>query len=228
MPTPVKKPCLPIPPQWAEKLLALSLPAEFREQMIGDLHEEFQQQQVPSHGVLKAHCWYYSQMLQSIYVYLNKQKEGVMGFIISTILFFALLTLAMYFGSAITDYIDMISVLVVFPPAIAFGITATSYQHFKLAIKLAISDQPDVNAAQAKGAKHCMTVTGNVAMFMGWLMTLIGWGAMASNIDSVEFEKVFGPALAVSILTLLYATVIKIICYAAGEKIQFRYMTPQE
>ena len=47
---------------------------------------------------------------------------------------------------------------------------------------------------------------------------------MANNINAEEFPEVFGGALAVSILTILYAMVIKMLSYTAEQKIRFKYL----
>lgn len=43
---------------------------------------------------------------------------------------------------------------------------------------------------------------------------------MADNIEPEVFAKVFGPASAVALLTMLYAGIVKILCYAGAQKIQ--------
>lgn len=223
MSDPLNYSSLPVPPVIAEKILALSLPAELREQMLGDLYEEFQQYQVPQQGLFKARCWYYWQTIQSIYVYLNKQKEGVMGFIISAIAFFAAIFMGMWFGGEVSMFIDVPSVILVIPPAFIFALAATSVDSMKWSIKLAISEQLDVQPREINNAKRFLSVFGNTAVFMGLITTLIGAVAMASHITASDFSKVFGPAFAVCILVLYYAMIIKTLCYVASQRIEFRY-----
>lgn len=213
----------PEPPAIAEKILSLSLPAELREQMLGDLYEEFQQYQVPQQGLFRARCWYYWQTIQSIYVYLNKQKEGVMGFIISAIAFFAAIFMGMWFGGEISMFFDIPSLILVAPPAFMFALAATSVESMKWSIKLAISEQLDVTSKQVNNAKRFLQVLGNSAILMSLVTTLIGAVAMGSHITANEFSEVFGPAFAVCILVLYYAMIIKTLCYVACQRIEFRY-----
>jgi len=223
MPEPLNYSPAPAPPALAEKLLALSLPAELREQMLGDLYEEFQLYQVPQQGLFKARCWYYWQTIQSIYVYLNKQKEGVMGFIISAIVFFAAISMGMWFGGEFSMFFDIPSVILVVPPALLFALAATSVESMKWSMKLAISEQLEVRVKQINGAKRFLQVLGNSAILMSLITTLIGAVAMASHISASEFSSIFGPAFAVCILVLYYALIIKTLCYVAYQKIEFRY-----
>ena len=49
------------PPRLIEKLLLLLLPARDRESISGDLLEEYREEQLPRHGLLRANLWYLRQ-----------------------------------------------------------------------------------------------------------------------------------------------------------------------
>lgn len=210
-------------PPLARKLLSVLLPADLREVMIGDLEEEFHQQILPQRGRWLACCWYWKQTIQSSYVYLNKQRTGVMGFLISTIIFIGLTLIAMWLGGEVSMYLDLPSLLITLPPAIAFGIAATSFQAMKNSLKLAMTEQVDMDGQSIKQALGFLRVTGNSAMLLGAFMTLLGLVAMANNIEPEVFATVFGPAFSVALLTLIYALAIKTLCYVAEQKIRLHY-----
>jgi len=214
----------PSPPIIAEKLLAWVLPANIREQLLGDLYEEFYQMHGQENSKLGPKRWFWRQCICSALFYMWKQKGGLMAFIISILIFLAVTLMGMVLGGQLEIFIDWPSVILIFPPAIAFGIAASSMDAYKNSIRLSFVDQQMVEEKEALGACQFLTVTGNTAVFLGIFTTLIGWVAMASNIDATEFSGVFGPAFAVSVLTLLYGTMMKILCYTAEQKIRFRYV----
>ncbi|MBU3023646.1 hypothetical protein [Aestuariibacter sp. A3R04] len=49
-------------------------------------------------------------------------------------------------------------------------------------------------------------------------MTVLGWVAMGAGITE---PAIFGPAFAVSVLTLLYAMAVKLVCYVAQQRLLF-------
>ena len=67
-------------------------------------------------------------------------------------------------------------------------------------------------------AEH-LTNFGDGAVYFGWLGTLIGLIAITGNRFMVwgDVEKM-GPALAVSMLTVLYGYIVKIACMALRQK----------
>jgi len=61
---------------------------------------------------------------------------------------------------------------------------------------------------------------GNVGVIMGLFVTIIGWVSMANHIKIDDFADHFGPAFAVSALTIMYGTGLKLVCYIAEMKLQ--------
>lgn len=210
-------------PALARKLLNLFIPADLRDVIIGDLEEEFHLRLLPRYGRWLAGGWYWRQTLQTLYIYLNKQRSSVMGFIISVLFFVGLTLMAILLGGEIAMYVNLPSLLITIPPAIAFGVAATSVQAMKDSLKLAMTEQPDVDKTQLKQAIGFLRVTGNSAMLLGTFMTLLGFVAMANNIEAEVFTEVFGPAFAIAILTLVYALALKLLCYIAEQKIRLHY-----
>ena len=214
---------IPTPPIIAEKILAWVLPADIREQLLGDLYEEFCQMCGQENLKLDPKRWFWRQCIRSALFYMWKQKGGLMAFIISIFIFLAVTLMGMILGGRLEMFIDWPSLILVIPPALAFGIAASSVDAYKNSIRLPFVDQQDVQEKEALGACQFLRVTGNTAVLLGVFTTFIGWVAMASNIDAAEFSGVFGPAFAVSVLTLMYGIMMKILCYTAEQKIQFRY-----
>jgi len=212
------------PPKIACSLLHWALPAAIREQVIGDLCEEFGEIVEEESNQLRAQHWFWQQSIRTTLLYLWKEKGGLMAFVVSILIFSGMTAMAMYFGSGFKYYLDIPSLLLVFPPAVAFGIAASSIKAYKNSMAFAFVDQLEVDKRDAQGACHFLSVTGNSAMYMGFFTSMIGWVAMATNIKAEEFSAVIGPASAVSILTILYGMILKILCYTAENKIRFRYL----
>ncbi len=213
-----------VPPKIAEKLLHWCLPAKIRDQLIGDLFEQFEQLHSNSDGKLLAQIWFWRQSVDTALFYLYKEKGGFMAFIVSIIILIVMTLGAMLLGGALGFYWDIPSLLIVVPPAIAFGIAASSVDAYKNSIRLAFVDQLEVDRQTAKSACHFLTVTGTSGMYLAVVMTLIGWVSMGANIKAAEFSTVIGQAFAVSILTIIYAIMLKLVCYTAAQKIQFKYL----
>lgn len=195
-----------------------------REAIIGDLSEEFLQQRLPAKGKLAADLWFWKQTLLASYEYINKQPGGIMAFIFSVLIFIAITYLAMWMGGEINIYVNAPSFIITIPPAIAFGIAASSLQSMKLCLKLCISEQSRLEKTAINGALRFVKVTGNSGVYLGVIYTLVGAVAMASNIEAEVFNEVFGPAFAVCILTLFYSLMLKLLCYVAEQRIIHHYL----
>ena len=147
-----------------------------------------------------------------------------MAFAVSLLIFIGMTLMAMILGGKLELFVDWPSIGIVIPPAIAFGIASSSVQSYLSSVKLAFVDQVDVPRKEALNACRFLQVTGTSAIYLGIFTTLIGWVAMAANIKADEFSEVFGSAFAVSVLTIMYGLAMKMICYTAEQKIQFRYL----
>jgi putative ABC transport system permease protein len=64
------------PPQWAKRLLRLSVPTRDREAMVGDLDEEFRLVRLPSLGAGGARRWYWRQALRSAVTSRARRRYG--------------------------------------------------------------------------------------------------------------------------------------------------------
>jgi hypothetical protein len=51
------------PPRWAESFLERLLPAHVREEIVGDLREEYVESKLPRYGRLRANLWYVRHVL---------------------------------------------------------------------------------------------------------------------------------------------------------------------
>lgn len=116
-------------------------------------------------------------------------------------------------------FIDTPSVLIVFPAAISFTIAASSWAKFTQAFQHLLNQDQNQTESELVLSKQVFTMLGNISLWLGGAMTVVGWVAIGSNLDD---PASFGPAVGVSILTLLYAMLFKVICYAAEQKLQFK------
>ena len=141
-------------------------------------------------------------------------------FLFSLIFFIGLTVMAMILGGSVNMFIDAPSVLLIFPPAVFFSIAATSWQDLKNAVVFIINNHTDQPTITYTRAKRAMSVMGFTAFLLGIFTSTIGWVSMANHIKAEDFESIFGPAFAVSVLTLMYGIGLKLVCYVAEMKIE--------
>lgn len=206
------------PPKWASCFLKWSLPKAMVEPLLGDLFEEFELM-TSQIGLANAKNWYCKQAIKTGLRFIFRTQGGVIMFLIS-VLIFAILTLsAMALGGEVSMFIDLISMVIVIVPALSFSVAATSFSTFKNAWAALLTEQPQYSTTELKQFSQLFILTGNTALLVGAAMTLLGWVAMASNISAEEFPLVFGPSFAVSILTMIYALLLKTLCYVAQQRV---------
>ena len=159
----------PAPPNAATHILELCVPANIRPNLIGDLHEEYQQDRVPKSGRFRANLWYWKQTLLCSYEFLNKQQGGIMAFLFSVVFFIAMMVLIMIMSANPDAYINIPSAMVIFPTAFVIGIGVTSTKSMKLSFKLLISEQVDIARRDIKMACKYLNISGNCAMYLGYI-----------------------------------------------------------
>ena len=208
------------PPKLIEKFLHWALPNELKEPVLGDLAEEYLG--LAETAPLKANYWYTLQALRTGLQFLIKTKRGLIMFILSLVVFVGLVCMIMIQARDVLMFANLPSLLIVFPPAFFIMLSSTSKQSRSNALSVLFNDGIILNKSELNAAKHVCTVFGNISMLMGWIGFVIGAVVMSSNIEPEEFSEVFGPAFSVCILTILYAFLIKALCYAAEAKIQFK------
>ena len=209
------------PPPLIERLLRWTLPDELKEPILGDLAEEFQQRHLSNSS--KAHSWYIRQALKTSNQFIWHTKRGFVMFSLSIVVFTAVSLMAFWFGSEDFGlFIDIPSLLLIFPPALFFALAATSVKDMKNGLKSLINDELDLSQLELTHAKQFFDVMGNSALLMGFFTTFIGAIAMASHISADAFNEVFGPAFAVCVLVLMYSFGLKTLCYVAAQKIQYK------
>lgn len=204
------------PPKAANKFLTWALPDNIVEPVLGDLSEEYFQQ-VANNSLLKAKLWYWRQALKSGFQFVLKTQRGFVMFVFSILLFLVIAFMAMLLGDAFDFFFDIPSLLIVFPPAIAFAYAATSKADVSNAFSLLLGSNSEQNEQTYRSAKRVFSVLGNSGFVLGVFMTLIGWVAMGSNMEDMTH---FGTAFAISILALIYGIALKMVCYVAEQKIQ--------
>lgn len=205
---------MPAPPRLAEALLEKVLPVQLKEPVLGDLEEEFHQIQL-SRSKQACQLWYWRQALITSFHYANQTQKALIMFVVSVVLFAALTLFAMELSGGVAMFVDVPSIIITLPPALAFTIAVTSVADFKRALGNLLSGHVD-SLRQVKSSVKVFDVLGNTSLWLGGLMTLLGWVSMGSHIKEVE---VIGPAFAVSILTFMYAMGIKVVCYVAAQRL---------
>ena len=143
-------------------------------------------------------------------------------FILSLITVVALTLWAMWLGGEISMFWNLPSFLLVIPPAILLAIGATSSGELKSALSLLFDDEKIPTVNQAKITSRFFSVMGNSALLLGVLMTTLGWVSMGSFINSENIQSNLGSSFSVSMLTIMYAIVFKVLCYISEQKIQYK------
>ncbi len=211
------------PPRLTERLLSWSLPEELKDPVLGDLEEEFLQRLTDNPA--KAVSWYQRQAIRSAWQFIRKTKRGLIMFVLSLLIFIGFTVMAMVLAGSFTMFVDVPSALIVFPGALAFTIAATSWQDFKTAFRHLFTEGDTETTLELKVSERIFNILGNVSLWLGGAMTVIGWVAIGSNLDDVSF---FGVAFAVSILTFLYALLVKIVCYVSEQKLRFKRLKMED
>lgn len=204
------------PPKIATNFLSWALPKNLVEPVLGDLSEEYLQR-ISNNQLIGANYWYWRQAVKSGIQFMLKTQRGFVMFIFSVLLFLGFTFVAMILAGGADMYMDLASILLIFPPAIAFTYASTSINEVNQAFVLLLGNDASHNEQVYRSSKRVFLVLGNSGILLGIFMTLIGWVAMGSNIDDVT---VIGTAFAVSILTLIYGIALKMLCYVAEQKIQ--------
>lgn len=209
------------PPIISQLLLEWVLPEALQEPVLGDLQEEFIQRQQQNRQ--RACWWYRRQALTTCWHFLHQTKGDWLMFIFSMLFFIGISVWAMLVSAPedpLTFY-DFISLVLIFPPALLFAVGATSRQTLQRAIAFLFNPRPGADPHAYQQIRHFFQVMGNSGLLLGWFSTLIGVIAIADAMNADNFSTAFGPATAVSLLTLLYGAALKTLCYIAAEKVSF-------
>jgi len=204
------------PPRIAEALLEKVLPADLKEPLLGDLEEEFQQIQF-NQSKQACQIWYWRQALLTSFHYFNQTQKALIMFAFSVLFFVALTIFAMELSGGASMFFDVPSLILTLPPALVFTLAVSTPGSVKQAFSCLFSGHVD-SLRQVKSSVMVFDVLGTSCLWLGALMTLLGWVAMGSHIEDVA---IIGPAFAVSILTLLYAMGVKLVCYVAAQRINY-------
>tara|TARA_Y100001968_G_scaffold307808_1_gene325976 strand:- start:1376 stop:2035 length:660 start_codon:yes stop_codon:yes gene_type:complete len=202
------------PPRIAEALLERVLPVDLKEPLLGDLEEEFQQIQF-NQSKQACQIWYWRQALLTSFHFFNQTQKALIMFAFSVLFFAALTIFAMELSGGTSMFFDVPSLIITLPPALVFTLAVTSPGNVKQAFSCLFSGHVE-SLKQVKNSVMVFDVLGTSCLWLGALMTLLGWVAMGSSIEEVA---VIGPAFAVSVLTLMYAMGIKLVCYVASQRI---------
>jgi len=205
------------PPKIPSQFLSWALPESLIEPVLGDLSEEYLQR-TSNNQLISANYWYWRQAVKSGLQFMFKTQRGFVMFIFSTLLFLGFTLMAMVLASNSPSlYMDIQSVLMIFPPAIAFTYASTSIKDVNRAFAILFGKDIGQDEKFYISSKRVFSVLGNSGVILGFFMTLIGWVAIGEHLDDITH---FGSAFAVSILTLMYGIALKLLCYISEQKIQ--------
>lgn len=204
------------PPKIASQFLIWALPDNIVEPVLGDLSEEYLQR-IANDLLISAKIWYWKQAVKSGIQFMFKTQRGFVMFMFSIFLFGSLILLLMVLSGNISTFIDIQSMIGVFPPAIAFTYAATSKISVHQAFSILLNNSINQSDRAYSTARRVFTVLGNSGVILGTLIALISFAAMGDNMDDLSF---FGAAFSFSILPLIYGTTLKMVCYVAEKKIE--------
>jgi chemotaxis protein MotA len=207
---------IPHPPKAASQFLAWALPDSIVEPVLGDLSEEYIQR-ISNNKLIAAKTWYWRQAVKSGIQFMFKTQRGFVMFIFSIFLFVAMTMLLVTLSGAVSTFIDVQTIIGIFPPAIAFTYAATSKKNVHQAFSILINNTVSQSERSYLLSRRVFIVLGNSGVILGVFITLIGWTAMGANMNDLSS---FGTAFSFSILGLMYGIALKMVCYVAEKKIQ--------
>ena len=207
---------IPHPPKAASLFLAWALPDSIVEPVLGDLSEEYIQR-ISNNKLIAAKTWYWRQAVKSGIQFMFKTQRGFVMFIFSIILFVAMTMLLVALSGVTSTFIDVQTIIGIFPPAIAFTYAATSKKSVHQAFSILINNTVSQSEKSYLISRRVFIVLGNSGVILGVFITLIGWTAMGANMNDLSS---FGTAFSFSILGLMYGIALKMVCYVAEKKIQ--------
>ena len=207
---------IPHPPKAASLFLAWALPDSIVEPVLGDLSEEYIQR-ISNNKLIAAKTWYWRQAVKSGIQFMFKTQRGFVMFIFSIILFVAMTMLLVALSGVTSTFIDVQTIIGIFPPAIAFTYAATSKKSVHKAFSILINNTVSQSEESYLLSRRVFIVLGNSGVILGLFITLIGLTAMGANMTDLSS---FGTAFSFSILGLMYGIALKMVCYVAEKKIQ--------
>lgn len=149
---------------------------------------------------------------------------------LTSILFFAIITtiaITLENSYAIQWYIDVLSLLVVLPPALWFARAATSKQAWRLGWQWMFRSQISASAFEFKEVCRYLQVCGNLCVMLGLFYTMVGWILIGQSMDDEGLYDL-SPAFALSLLTLFYGFGFKICFYVAEQRVRSLYLRHRE
>lgn len=194
-------------------VLEWAIPDDIQDAAIGDLLEAYARK--CSSQPLYARVWLFRQVLSLVSRFAFQTQRGSLMFILFSIVLTSIVVMALWLGGDLPMYFNFPSIIIVLPTALMFARLSVSKQVFGEAFRCLIDTRYKSSIEITSQHSRVFTSMGNGAMLMGWFGVVTGAVAMASNIEPEVFQDVIGPATAVCLLTLLYAIVIKALCYMA-------------
>lgn len=209
------------PPLLCQLLLEWVLPDALQEPVLGDLQEEFIERQQQSRN---SACWWYrGQTVSTCWHFLHQTKGDWLMLVLSMVFFIGISLWAMFVSNPADPwtYYDFVSLVLIFPSALLFAVGATSRRTLQQAVAFLMNPGAAAEPVVYQQIRHFFDVMGQSALLLGFFSTLIGVVAIANAMTAENFAASFGPATAVCLLTLLYGSGLKTLCYVAAQKVSF-------
>ena len=140
-------------------------------------------------------------------------------FILSLFGFLSIVFMTFSLGGGLPLFFNFPSIIIVFIPALLAGFISVGRDQFVKSLSLLVDSHKLSKCKVPEKSIRFFDVVGNMAMLMGWFGVISGAASMAASIEPEIFHQVIGPATSVCLLTLLYAVIVKGICYLAKQRI---------
>lgn len=151
-----------------------------------------------------------------------------MGFLIAVIIFF----LMFVFGTSVSAvgitgvvlFLDIPSLLLVVVPAFAAAISSHSLKGAGFG-KIVFGGQPADNASDAVRVFNFLGTFGNAALLLGIIAFFISQILMLADLND---PNTIGPNMAMGLISIMYALVLKIIAYSAQSQVRKKGAIPHD
>jgi flagellar motor component MotA len=111
------------------------------------------------------------------------------------------------------------SIILIFIPAYVFAIASSDYSKVKVFRSVFRSRKP-IDNIEAEATYYFLRTLGNAALFLGLIWSISMLMLVLPSI--LDDPSKLGPNMAVGMIVLFYALIVKIFAYTAGYKVLFR------
>lgn len=204
-------------PKHVLSILSWSIPVALQDPIIGDIEEGLEKR--ADHSLPTTLIWLYKQTFSLIWHYMLAAQKGTIMFFLGLLTLLAVIAMTFVLGGGASLYVDIPSGIIVFTPALIVGFISVGKKQFFESFHMILDMQKLTNTEVTEKDVRVFDVMSTTATIMGWFGVVSGIVAMSANIKAEVFSTVFGPSLAVCLLTLLYSIIVKAVCYMAKQHI---------